>query len=333
MAVVNRIGKLVLEGRNVTLKTGEDDLHPVPFSIGTAISTNAMRAIAYSTYKNYIGHRVTMSGECLGILIYSARVIRTREERREEPSKIPGVKPTKEPYGKAYWNTRVPKADVLFTARKLPGFDMRFKVDVRQMITINDSVIHRDLVDHSLMVSDPNSCDDEIYLIYYHTRVKKINPYVYEYDQQAFGCEFFMYPYELRQLQKGDCDDWGIELASYLISAGVPEWRVRCVVGRTHSGIGHLTVYVLADDLEHWHHINSTTSWRMVESRGYRKLTDFPQPGDPGDAIGIKDIWFSFNNEYAWHAFETHESADDALREPWMHSVEITPLFDAIGGK
>ena len=309
-------GKLLMDAGNVILKTDSKKFYPIPYPIQTSISLEAMKATAVSSYKNYIGQMVTVAGNSQGDLIYSAGIIRSYTAR--EPEK----------YSEEYWNNRVPKANVLFKARKLPGYQMHFSVDVRQMITINDSVINRDLSEHSLLVSNPDECNDDIYRIYHHSRVKEINPYFYEYDNKGFGCEFFMYPYELRQIQQGDCDDWGIELASYLISAGVPEWRVRCVVGLTYSGGGHLTVYILADDLSSWHHLNSTTPWWTVEEKGYLKLSDFPLSGDSTDEIGIKDVWFSFNHKYAWHAFETNTSENNLRKVPWMRNFEIVPLFE-----
>ncbi len=308
-------GKLTLGADCVILETDRGLFHPIPYSMQTAISLDAMKADAMGAYKNYIGSTVTVAGFSQGDVIYSARIVRSYKERE------------KDKYGEEYWNNRVPKANVLFKARKLPGYKSHFSVDVRQMITINDSVIEKDLSSHSLMVSDPDNCNDDIYRIYRHSRVKEINPYYYEYDDKGFGCEFFMYPYELRQLQQGDCDDWGIELASYLISAGVPGWRVRCVVGRTYSGGGHLTVYVLEDDLDTWRHLNSTTPWSMVEAKNYLTLSDFPKAEDPEDKIGIEDVWFSFNNKYAWHAFETHASEERLQKVPWMKNFKVTPSF------
>lgn len=310
------VGKLIMESGVVVLKLNNETFYPIPYPIQTAISLEAMKAAAVSAYKNYIGNMVTIAGYPQGDLIYSARIVRSYKNHQPEK------------YGEEYWNNRIPKADVLFKARKLPGYQMHFSVDVRQMITINDSLIHKDLSEHSLLISNPEKCNDDIFRIYHHSRIKEINPYFYEYDEKGFGCEFFMYPYELRQLQQGDCDDWGIELASYLISAGVPEWRVRCVVGLTYSGSGHLTVYVLADDLKTWYHLNSTTPWSMVEEKGYTNLTDFPKSEDSNDRIGIKDVWFSFNNKYSWHAFETNASEDKSHKIPWMKNFKITPLFN-----
>ncbi|RLC22164.1 MAG: hypothetical protein DRI57_00530 [Deltaproteobacteria bacterium] len=311
-------GKLVMEAGSVILKTEKGKFYPVPYPIQTAISIYGMKRDAVGAYKDYIGHGVTISGDPSDDLIFSARIVRTYEQRGQDDG-----------YGEEYWNNRIPKADILFKARKLPGYSSRFSVDVRQMITVNDSVIHNDLSAHSLLVSDSSGdCNDDIYRIYRHSRVKEINPYHYEYDDNAFGCEFFMYPYELRQLQKGDCDDWGIELASYLISAGIPEWRVRCVAGSTYSGVGHLTVYVLADDLATWYHLNSTTPWWIVEKEKYLKLADFPKAGDSDDKIGIEDVWFSFNNKYAWHTFETHASEEKFQKIPWTKNFKIIPVLE-----
>jgi len=309
-------GKLGIEAGNVVLMVGDRTLYPVPYAIQTAISLEAMKSYAVRAYADHIGHTVTIAGHPDDKLIYSARIVRTHTPRTEDVR-----------YSEEYWNNRVPKADVLFTARKMPGYSDHISVDVRQMVTINDSVIRSDLQEHSLMVSDPKRCEEDMYRIYHHSRVKEINPYLYEYDGKTMGCEYFMYPYELRQLHKGDCDDWGIELASYLITAGVPYWRVRCVVGMTYSGGGHLTVYLLSDNLTTWYHLNSTTAWETVELRGQWKLDDFPKAGDPEDTIGIEDVWFSFNNRYSWHAFETHASEGKLRRVPWMKNFKITPRF------
>ena len=278
----------------------------------------AVQAVSLIRFKDCEGKEVTVAGQRKEDALYNARLIRTPKPPAEKD----------EEYGEEYWNNRVPKAYIEFTARRVYGFTENISVDVRQMITPKDGVIFKDLRDHDLIVGDPQNCDRDIFKIYRHTRLKPINPYKYEYDTIIFGTEFFMYPYELRILKKGDCDDWGIELASYLIVAGVPSWRVRCVVGKTWSGEGHLTVYVLGDGHKTWYHLNSTTPWSAVEAAGRKKLADFPKTNDPHDKIGIKDVWFSFNDLFAWHAFETHSSQDEAERVSWSRNFRIRPVFD-----
>ncbi|MBT3315940.1 MAG: hypothetical protein HN390_15140 [Anaerolineae bacterium] len=308
-------GNLDIEGNDIILKTDKGNITLISYPPQTAISLEAMKLDAVNAFSEYIGNPVTISGMKQDDQIYDAKIIRSYKSH--EPEK----------YGKEYWNNRIQKAHIRFKARRLPGYNKQFEVDVRQMITINDSIIYEDLKKHSLLVRDLEICDEDIYRIYHHSRVKRINPYRYEYDEKIFGCEFFMYPYELRTLHKGDCDDWGIELASYLITAGIPEWRIRCVVGNTFGGGGHLTVYVLDDQLSNWYHLNSTTAWPSVIKKGYGKLSDFPKANDSNDKIGIKDVWFSFNNLYAWHAFETHTSEENMHRVPWMNSFLIRPIL------
>ncbi len=38
-------------------------------------------------------------------------------------------------------------------------------------------------------------------------------------------------------------------------------------------------------------------------------LTDCPTTDSSLDKLGIKDVWFSFNNEYSWSDFENKTTA------------------------
>jgi hypothetical protein len=128
----------------------------------------------------------------------------------------------------------------------------------------------------------------------------------YESDETIAGKpEFWLFPFELRHTQRGDCDDWANHLASYLIGAGVPEFRVRVVCGKINGidgeDAGHSTVYVLSDNLMTWYHLNSTTPMRDIPAVD---LVSMPTSKDRSDFMGIGEVWFSYNNRYAWHAFE-----------------------------
>lgn len=100
------------------------------------------------------------------------------------------------------------------------------------------------------------------------------------------------------------CDDWSAELASYLIAAGVPNWRVRMVVGDTFNGGGHSTVYVLRDDLRTWRHVDST----MMIGGNVTSLDHMMFNTNTG--MSIKTVWCSFNNEYAWRRFDGQTVAE-----------------------
>jgi hypothetical protein len=201
---------------------------------------------------------------------------------------------------KKYWDNRKPKANITYAGRVVPTMDIPVELDVTLLITPTDFEIHDDIKKNKLYVKDPLKCNANILKIYKHIQKSY---YEYAFDDKQFGLpELWLYPYETRETQRGDCDDWGITIASYLIAAGVPNWRVRIVCGTTWTGDGHLTVYTLADDLKSWHHINSTTPIEWIKQK---KLTDMPKSNDSNDEIGIKDVWFSFNNYGAWHVFET----------------------------
>lgn len=224
-----------------------------------------------------------------------------------------------------YWNNRKPKADIIYTGRTAPTTKTRIEIDVRTFITDNDFIIYNDLKTNKLLVEqNPDMpLNDLILKIYKHTRTKSINPYKYVYDNQLFGIgELWMFPFELRYYKKGDCDDWAIELASYLLMAGIPYWRIRCVAGDTWGGIGHLTVYVIADDLETWVHLNSTTAISNIKAND---LLQLPFSNDPTDNIGIKNVWFSFNNKFAWHTFETKTAEKSFKKEKGMKNIKIIP--------
>ena len=210
---------------------------------------------------------------------------------------------------KDYWNNKRPKADVFYRGRTIPLTTEMISNDVKVFITPEDAKIQKDIKKYGLKVNDVKNCNADILKIYKHTRTKQINPYKYKYDNQSFGIgEYWMFPFELMAMGKGDCDDWSHELVSYLIGAGVPNWRVRVVCGTTYSNFGHSTVYVLADDLKTWKHLNSTTPISMITQSD---LMQMPNSNNPADTIGIKNVWFSFNNEFAWHTFETNAGRDE----------------------
>ena len=145
--------------------------------------------------------------------------------------------------------------------------------------------------------------DSETTLNVHHKRyLKNTQVFEYENDDVTTGqMEYWMFPFELRAMKKGDCDDWANELASYLIGANVPEFRVRVVCGETRTGGGHSTVYVLDDSLSTWRHLNSTTPYAAIHGLD---LKDMPTSKDTNDGIGIGQVWFSYNNQFAWHQFE-----------------------------
>jgi len=201
-----------------------------------------------------------------------------------------------------FWNNKYPKADIYYNGREVPNNNKLISVDVKLFVTPNDSYIKGEVKRFGLEIKNPKKCNDDILKIYKHCR--KGAYYERDKDEVGFG-EYWMFPFEFIALKKhGDCEDNAHYIASMLIAAGLPEWRVRVVCGLTRNGFGHSTVYVLADDLKTWYHINSTGGKEYLDD-----LTKFPTTKDKKDLLGIKHVWFSFNNKYAWHTFKTESAA------------------------
>jgi len=162
-------------------------------------------------------------------------------------------------------------------------------------LMVNDWTIREVLMENNLFVKDPLNCNAGIYAIYrYHQAT--IN---YQTDLEQFGVEeYWLYPYEsIANGVRGDCDDFAVLLATFYLAAGVPEHRVRCVVGKSNAGYDHGTVYVLSD-AGIWTHTDSTGM-----SYG-ATLADFKAFGDPTDGPGISVPWYSFNNKNIWEGFD-----------------------------
>jgi len=236
--------------------------------------------------------------------------------------------PQKNPM-KDYWDERKPKADILYTGRPLPHSSANVDVDVKLFITPQDCTITNWVASTGVKVRNPEKCNADILRIYKIDR----GEFKYAYDQQSFGFnEVWLFPYELNIKGSGDCEDNSHRIASRLIAAGVPSWRVRVVCGMTFGGIGHSTVYVLADDYSSWVHINSTTPLEYKNPVNGLSLLDtddllkLPKSNNSKDVMGIRDVWFSFNDYASWHVFET--SGQDELMEEHLPMVRFQKSYD-----
>jgi len=206
-----------------------------------------------------------------------------------------------------YWNNKHTKKDVYYLGRYLPVKDDFIECDVKDFITPNDAKIKELVKDNNLTVSNPNFCNADIVKIYQFCRLGS----TYNYDQTLFGkTEVWLFPFEFLYLNSvGDCEDNSHYIASMLICAGVPRFRVRVVCGMCNLG-GHSTVYVLGDDLTTWYHLNSTGGYEY-----FNDLTLFPTSKDASDGLGISDVWFSFNDEYSFSDFENKTTSSSFNKE------------------
>jgi hypothetical protein len=210
-----------------------------------------------------------------------------------------------------HWNNKYPTANISYLGRTWGTTKNRIEIDVRLFITPQDFHIHDILKQKNLYYVPGTSIDDHIIKIYHFV---KANYYKYAFDSNNYGVdEYWEFPFEMLQGLKNkltdgyDCDSWAHFITSFLIASGVPEWKVRVVVGMSKLG-GHSTVYVHCDKTDKFHHINSTYG----HLSSMKDLSKYPTTDDAKttDAIGIYSVWFSFNNLLAWHKFSSEARQD-----------------------
>ena len=163
-------------------------------------------------------------------------------------------------------------------------------IDVRCFI-MKDFTIFQELKDKDLLYTGKQDLDELIPTI--KNLAKK--SYKYAEDITKGLPEWWFFPFETREFIKQgtgvDCDDWSIYCGSYLATAMIPSTKWFISAGNTRSGFGHATLYAESNK-KIWHHMNSTNP-----NLKYTDLNQYPNKDDTTDTIGIKDYWFSFNNQ------------------------------------
>ena len=132
-----------------------------------------------------------------------------------------------------YYNYKYPREKVRYWGRGLPGKPNRIECDVSNFIQPCDDMV-KDIVFNELGIkkSDPNN-DAKAEIIQKYV-IDNIT-YVSDKTQHGF-VEFWQFCYETIQLRDGDCEDGAILMASMLIAAGIPRWRVRIAGGLVKTG-------------------------------------------------------------------------------------------------
>jgi len=190
----------------------------------------------------------------------------------------------------SYWNNKYPKNEIIYDGRGIRGYPHRIPVDVRSMIS-SDSNILKKIVPH---IQGNGTYDS----IAHHAQKWVVANIKYVGDKKNTGLEeCWQYPNETLATKKGDCEDGAILLASLLLNAGVPAWRVRVTAGLVSAGKGaatggHAYVTYCREKDNNW----VVLDWCYLEdsSRPVAKKPIFKT------LKPYKDIWFSFNHLYSW---------------------------------
>lgn len=202
---------------------------------------------------------------------------------------------------KEYWNNKWEKKSVIYLGRALRRSSEEICVDVRNFICIYDDILKQ--------IVDKYSLRKETFNETAHACQKFIvDSIVYKDDEENSYCEeYWQFPFETIASGIGDCEDGAILMASLMIVAGIPNWRVKVVAGtvqpeETAPTGGHAYCIYLADR-------NQGMDWE-IHDWCYYEDSDIPTGSKPlskdGGYNGVyKDIWFTFNNEFCWSKEET----------------------------
>jgi hypothetical protein len=202
-------------------------------------------------------------------------------------------------YDKDYWNNKWPMSPVVYNGRAT----MRKKqigCDVRDFIAEQDYLIEQIVLKYELRKSTINqtaqACQKWV--------VGFMN---YETDQQNDMVEeFWSFPFEVLQMKTGDCEDGAILMATLMIAAGIPNWRVKCAAGYVTPAPnapkgGHCYCMFLADRPESERGMEWVIcDWCFFEDSKIPPETK-PLARDGGFGKKYGDVWFAFNDEFSWN--------------------------------
>lgn len=196
---------------------------------------------------------------------------------------------------KEYWNNKWEKRSITYAGRTFSGQTIPIDADVRTFIFSNDSLLKKIIKKYDLKKSTYNETA--------HACQKFVIDFMsYETDLKHNGVyDFWQFPFESIACRIGDCEDGAILMASLMINAGIPNWRVRVACGYIKPNvkkIGHSWCIYLADK------DNGKLDWEIHD---WCMFEDSSVPSGKkllASKGGYKSIYtdmlFSFNDEFAW---------------------------------
>lgn len=198
-----------------------------------------------------------------------------------------------------YWNNKWERSRIIYRGRTMRNRSELLGVDVRNFITTNDTILSR-IIKYFRLKRDT-----------YNETARKCHKFVsnvltYKDDDESVECpEYWQFPFETIQTGIGDCEDGAILLASLMINAGIPSWRVKVASGfvlkfTTKKLMGHTYVLYLADRLDTKRGLEWVVlDWCFLKDLR-TKIEDIPLARDGGKTGAYRQIWLTFNDEYCW---------------------------------
>ncbi len=198
---------------------------------------------------------------------------------------------------KTYWNNKWKKRSVLYAGRTLKNSNRPIQIDVRNFICANDDILKNIIENYHLKKRTYNETA--------HACQKFVVDFLtYIEDTKSSNCdEYWQFPFETIASKVGDCEDGAILMASLMINAGIPNWRVKVVGGLvkpqpTAPEGGHAYCIYLAD------RDDKQQEWE-IHDWCYFEDTEIPTGKKPLARQGgynqtYVGVWWSFNNEFCW---------------------------------
>lgn len=249
--------------------------------------------------------------------------------------KLIEIKPFDKDYGEFgpdYWNTKFKEAPIIYTGRALRGksYDKQIDADVKVFIKKNDAILHHVISQLGLYKKTANETAWAIQ--------KFVCNYLKYTDDVAVDCpEYWLFPFESIQSEIGDCEDGAILIASLLVNAGIPSWRVKVCAAQVMADPifapadeggelgGHAYCIYLADRPESDRKLEWVIlDWCYLQDPDV-PIEKKPLAKDGGQEGAYRNIWFTFNNEKSWAqtAFEVTSSRISKGRTTKMEDVMV----------
>ncbi|MHA2289919.1 MAG: DUF4332 domain-containing protein [Promethearchaeota archaeon] len=240
-------------------------------------------------------------------------------------------------YGFDYWNSKWDTAPIIYTGRALRGesYKKQIDADVKTFIKDNDAILWHVITQVGLRKETPN--DTALAIQNFVCNFLK-----YKYDDETVDCpEFWLFPFEAIQSEIGDCEDGAILIASLLINAGIPAWRVKVCAAQvfadpvfapsdTELG-GHAYCIYLADRSESERKLEWVIlDWCYLQDPEV-PIEEKPLARNGGQEGAYQEIWFTFNNENSWSqsSFEVIDKRISRNRKAKKEEV-LAPLGDIL---
>ena len=197
-----------------------------------------------------------------------------------------------------YWNNRYPKQEITYTGRAFFNSKIKTPVDVKIFFQASDFNLEK-------IVNKNWSTIGKLNTGTLNERALKCLRWVkanfkYKSDKEVVGLpEFWMFPFEALYYKQGDCDDGAILLANLMTVAGIPYWRIRLNAGEVKGG-GHCYVTYCCEKNNEF--VVLDWCYQYDET----PIANRPPHNNMQDYY---DIWFSWNERYAFGKMTTMKKA------------------------